>query len=103
MTRPHSRRRRCAVHCFCAALLLLLCGFASAAEKLPSGEYAHRFEFKPQGAVKSVSVAGDFNGWSKDATPLTLGNDGTFASTVALSEGPHYYNFVVDGDKSIPD
>src|SRR5438045_4036574 len=53
---------------------------------------------KPQ----SVHVAGDFNGWSKDANPMHPDGN-AFKATVDLVEGVHYYKFVVNGDKWVTD
>ena len=56
-----------------------------------------RFALMAQGAHK-VAVAGDFNGWDPDRTPL-LDQDGrgVFAGNVQLPPGAHEYMFVVDG------
>ncbi|WP_428940733.1 alpha-amylase family glycosyl hydrolase [Fontivita pretiosa] len=67
----------------------------------------HTFKFdsrsldlKPQ----SVAVAGSFNGWSKDATPMTdPDGDGIYTATVKLNEGVTYYKFVVNGDRWLND
>ena len=45
-----------------------------------------------------VNVAGDFNGWSKVATPLNNDGHGEFTTTLDLSDGIHYYKFVIDGE-----
>ena len=53
------------------AVALLLCATRALAQ-----DHAHEFKFKPDGQPpKSVHVAGDFNGWSRDATPMTKGGD----------------------------
>ncbi len=46
----------------------------------------------------AVSVVGDFNGWSPDATPLVRNQDGLWSATVALPPGRQAYRFVVDGE-----
>src|SRR2546423_774926 len=51
---------------------------------------------------RRVYVAGDFNGWSKVATPMTDEGLGQFKATIDLSEGVHFYKFVVD-DKWVKD
>ena len=45
-----------------------------------------------------VSLVGDFNGWSAEATPLEPGEaSGTWSVTVPLAAGRHVYAFLVDG------
>jgi hypothetical protein len=50
--------------------------------------------------AKSVLLAGDFNNWQPQKTPLKLrGKDGLWSVDVPLSKGNEYqYKFVVDGD-----
>jgi hypothetical protein len=83
--------------------VLLSSAALAAGERLPSGEYVCAFEFKPEGSAQRVSVAGDFNNWSADATPLKRDEDGVWRGTVAMSEGIHHYKFVIDGNKWVPD
>ena len=52
--------------------------------------------FEPD--AKQVSLCGDFNGWSIDATPMKRYDDGHWETTVALAPGRHEYKFVVDGN-----
>jgi anti-sigma factor RsiW len=48
--------------------------------------------------AKAVSVAGDFNGWRPEATPLARGPGGLWAAEVPLAPGRRYqYMLVVDG------
>jgi hypothetical protein len=47
--------------------------------------------------ARSVSLAGDFNAWQPDATPLERGADGVWFVRVPLSQGNWSYSFVVDG------
>ncbi|HJT80526.1 MAG TPA: hypothetical protein VJ719_04950, partial [Chthoniobacterales bacterium] len=64
------------------------------------GKPSHRFVFKPASgaAPKTVFVAGVFNGWSTDKTPLTGPNDnGEYTVDVPLEPGKYAYKFVVDG------
>ena len=62
------------------------------------------FRFQPViGGVSSVSVAGDFNGWSVTTDPLTRGADGAWSIVKALPAGTHAYKFVVDGTTWKPD
>jgi hypothetical protein len=48
--------------------------------------------------ARAVSLAGDFNGWRPDATPLERGADGVWTVHVPLSRGNWSYSFVVDGN-----
>lgn len=47
--------------------------------------------------ARSVSLAGDFNGWNPGVTPLTPGADGVWSVVVPLQRGAFAYSFVVDG------
>lgn len=47
--------------------------------------------------AKSVCVAGSFNGWKPEATPLTARADGRWVGDLAVKPGRHEYLFVVDG------
>jgi hypothetical protein len=55
-----------------------------------------RFTLAANGA-RAVSLAGDFNDWRPEATPLVLGADGHWSVVVPLTEGSWSYSFVVDG------
>ena len=50
---------------------------------------------KPE--AKSVCVAGSFNEWNPDRTPLTRISDGTWIGELTGISGRHEYLFVVDG------
>ena len=41
----------------------------------------------------NIYVAGSFNGWSAEATPMHRGDDAAWRATVKLSEGIHHYTF----------
>lgn len=48
--------------------------------------------------ASEVQVAGDFNGWRPEATPLRRGEGGVWSVQVPLVPGKRYeYSFVVDG------
>ena len=47
--------------------------------------------------AKQVFVAGTFNGWRTDATPLKRGRQGKWTAKVSLPPGCHEYKFIVDG------
>ena len=55
-----------------------------------------------QDKPRSVNLAGEFNGWNKDALLMHQSGD-VWTINVPLPEGPHAYKFVVDGDRWIPD
>jgi 1,4-alpha-glucan branching enzyme len=56
----------------------------------------HVFHYLPVKGQQQVNIAGDFNGWSTNATPMTLNGD-RYEAKLTLAEGVHYYKFVVDG------
>jgi hypothetical protein len=64
----------------------------------PSADAEGRTTFRLNGfgGAKSVTLAGDFNGWSTSATPLER-RGGAWVATVKLAPGRHVYKFVVDG------
>ena len=53
--------------------------------------------FQHPGA-SSVCIAGTFNDWSPDATPLLKVGDGSWAVEIAVPPGRYEYRFVVDGE-----
>ena len=66
-----------------------------AATTAPETVHVVRFVFTDPEA-SAVSLVGDFNGWSKNATPLTVGTaDGIWIVTLELPRGRHEYAFVV--------
>lgn len=63
-----------------------------------------RFSFRPGAGAHSVHVAGSFNDWSKDATPLRDDDgDGLFEATITLPKGKHTYKFIVNGSQWLQD
>jgi hypothetical protein len=55
-------------------------------------------------AARSVSLVGDFNGWTKGVTQLLPGGQkGTWIVSVPLSLGRHEYAFIVDGQRWVAD
>jgi glycosidase len=50
-----------------------------------------------------VTVAGSFNGWSKDATVLEKTDGHVWKGTFSLPEGQYTYKFVIDGERYISD
>ena len=62
------------------------------------------FQYVSDVPLKSVSVAGTFNVWNKDATPLKLDSDGrTWSVKLSVPYGKVQYKFVIDGEKWITD
>lgn len=63
------------------------------------------FRTKPQTArirylnsfAQRVSIAGPFNGWRPDATPMIRLGEGWWAKELMLPPGQHEYRLVVDG------
>lgn len=53
-------------------------------------------------AAKQVYVAGSFNGWKPDTTPLAPLGNGRWKGDLNLGPGRHEYLFVVDG-RWLPD
>jgi len=48
--------------------------------------------------ASSVQVAGDFNGWQPQLTPMTkIDDQGTWQVKLPLTAGSYRYRFVVDG------
>ncbi len=48
-------------------------------------------------AVKSVSIAGEFNQWNATANPMQKDSQGLWTATIPLKPGKYSYKFVVDG------
>jgi 1,4-alpha-glucan branching enzyme len=49
-------------------------------------------------AAESVGLAGDFNGWDPQVTPLTRKKSGDFNVTLELASGREYqFRYVIDG------
>lgn len=90
--------------------LLLLCGaaFHLAPAKaqpgaLKSEVVEHVFTLKAAPEIKSVHLAGTFNGWNSTATPLSRQADGSWSVALRLPFGKHQYKFVLDGQNWIMD
>ncbi len=72
-------------------------------EKLEDGNFAVTFRLKPTGTPSKVTVAGSFNEWNKDGTPLAAGPDGVWEATVRMKAGKFTYKFVLNGSEWILD
>lgn len=73
-----------------------------------SGDSKRRITFRfREPEARSVCVAGSFNNWDPNASPLKRQKDGTWKATESLLPGAHEYRFVVDGmwrdDPECPD
>ena len=51
----------------------------------------------PKPDARHVSLCGEFNGWSPNATPMRRLGDGRWEATVALAPGRYQYKFIADG------
>lgn len=63
----------------------------------PSGTV--RFNFQPQGRVKKIYLAGNFNGWNPGNDDYLLADedgDGIYSITIQLEPGTYQYKFVID-------
>ena len=47
--------------------------------------------------ANAVQIAGDFNNWQPEKTPMTRAGDGTWQTRIPLTKGTHHYRLVVDG------
>lgn len=56
-----------------------------------------------QPGARSVSVAGDFNGWNPGQTKLERSEGGMWTATIALKPGRYQYMFVIDGKQWVAD
>jgi glycosidase len=64
----------------------------------------HTFIYEAAADVKSVSVAGTFNNWDRNANPLIRDAAGnTWRTTLKLPFGKHTYKFVLNGETWITD
>lgn len=73
------------------------------AKNIVAPTFAHTFVYNANTPLKSVSVAGTFNGWNNSANPLTSGGAGQWKTTLRLPYGKHSYKFVLDGQTWITD
>jgi hypothetical protein len=53
--------------------------------------------------ASSVTLVGDFNNWSPEATPLSRGSQGRWATRLPLAPGRYQFTFIVDGQRWVPD
>jgi glycosidase len=70
----------------------------------PQVRIKHEFVFTSDKKLKSVAVAGTFNNWNKDASPMKADADGTtWRLSLPIDYGKHTYKFVLDGETWILD
>ncbi len=91
----------------CSAVALSSCAFvpfAHAQVGVSQQTIRHTFVFKADKPLKSVSVAGTFNGWNAAANPMQVDADGlTWRLDLPLPYGVLQYKFVLDGSNWIVD
>jgi 1,4-alpha-glucan branching enzyme len=76
---------------------------AAVADRPAAGEHPVQFVLVAPEAAR-VTLAGDFNDWDRDATPLRRsGANGVWSVVVPLQSGRYRYVFIVDGTRWIPD
>jgi len=63
------------------------------------GRFDCTFAYQPTKPARSVCLAGSFNSWNMNGTPLSRGDDGVWRVKVTLPAGAQLYKFVVDGDQ----
>ena len=76
--------------------LVLLLASAPAVAGLATTETGIEFSYTDPTAA-SVSLAGEFNGWDMNATPMTNDGTGTWKVVVPLDPGRYEYKYVVNG------
>ena len=82
--------------------MILSLGVALALQGLDAVD--KEFSYYSNVPVKSVSVAGTFNSWNKDANPMVAESDGhTWKTRIRLPVGRHFYKFVLNGTDWIVD
>lgn len=69
---------------------------AAPAAAAPPGGSGVTFTYSDP-AAKNVSVAGEFNQWNANATPMLKDPSGAWTATIPLKPGKYQYKFVVDG------
>jgi 1,4-alpha-glucan branching enzyme len=63
----------------------------------PPKKSIHRFEFQHNEA-RGVWIAGSFNDWRPDATPMVALGDGRWVKELTLPPGRYEYRVLVDGN-----
>jgi glycosidase len=87
----------------CLTLFVVLC-LAFAPRTFADQEHEFTYDARQMAEKpKSVHLAGTFNGWSRDATPMKQTVQDVWTVTLELPEGNHLYKFVLDGNKWVND
>ncbi len=77
---------------------------AEQSARAPDALVQHEFVYESATRLNSVTVAGSFNNWDKNASPLVPDADGkTWRTTLKLPPGKHLYKFVVNGQTWVAD
>ncbi|QOJ13605.1 MAG: alpha-glucosidase C-terminal domain-containing protein [Planctomycetia bacterium] len=84
------------------ARAVMMIGSVRAAPRAEGGWDA-TFRFVGPRSARSVSVAGSFNRWDREAMPLVRDTGDLWTGTLVLGSGMHAYKFVVDGEHWIAD
>lgn len=62
------------------------------------------FKYENEEKAESAVVAGEFNDWSSDATPMKKLKNGSFSVTLSLAAGETYlFRYVLDGNVWVND
>ncbi len=69
----------------------------------PSTCNVRTFRFTPGRTVRSVHLAGSFNGWSAAAWPMMDAGGGAWTLEREIPNGTHQYKFVIDGSEWVLD
>ena len=70
----------------------------------PYCKVTFRLSKKMAGKARKVAIAGDFNDWKSERTPMKALKNGDFTASLQLAEGREYqYRYVLDGLKWITD
>ena len=79
-----------AIRILLTSILMLALGASVAA--------AASVTFRFENAANQVFLAGEFNGWSPNAQPMSKGDDGIWTVTLELDPGDYQYKYVADGN-----
>lgn len=70
----------------------------------PYCKVTFRLSRKIAGNARKVSIAGDFNDWKSDRTPMKALKNGDFTVSLQLAKGREYrYRFVLDDQEWVTD
>jgi 1,4-alpha-glucan branching enzyme len=69
---------------------------------LRTGTQTVQIEFSDS-VAESVAIAGTFNDWRPEATPMVAVGEGRWVKGLILPPGSYEYCLVVDGGKWLPD